>query len=250
MAGIADIQNRYESYQKNRNSVSNNSLGRELFLKQDGDQAFIKSIATGTPEDPYLAEIRLHTFREDGRWQSVLHTEEGPADEVPEGSVPSRKFALWAYVSEVIHPEKPNLGLAGDLDWEERTLPSGKVVFVEPINDFRIITLSFGRGRYLWNELVDIYNDWQGLDKGVLRIKRNGLSTDTTYTITTVSDKSIEIPEDRIKETSQLTPLDEYFANRYGKKFVPSSNNNTSTETPKDAVSTKSESSDDVEMPF
>ena len=66
MAGIADIQNRYESYQKNRNSLSNNSLGRELFLKQDGDQAFIKSIATGTPEDTYLAEIRLHTFREDG----------------------------------------------------------------------------------------------------------------------------------------------------------------------------------------
>lgn len=252
MAGIADIQNRYESYQKNRNSVSNNSLGRELFLKQDGDQAFIKSIATGTPEDPYLAEIRLHTFREDGRWQSVLHTEEGPADEVPEGSVPSRKFALWAYVSEVVHPEKPNLGLAGDLDWEERTLPSGKVVFVEPINDFRIITLSFGRGRYLWNELVDIYNDWQGLDKGVLRIKRNGLSTDTTYTITAASDKTIEIPEDRLKETTELTALDEYFADRYGKKFVPASqstNSNTNI-VPKDAVSTSDSTSDEVQMPF
>ena len=69
MAGIADIQQRYESYQSNRNSMSNsNSIGRQLFLKQDGDQAFIKSVATGSPEDPFLTEIRLHTFREDGRW--------------------------------------------------------------------------------------------------------------------------------------------------------------------------------------
>ena len=249
MAGIADIQQRYESYQQNRNSQSNNSVYKELFLKQDGDQAFIKAKATGTPEDPCLAEIRLPTFREDGRWQSVLHTEDGPADEVPEGSIPSRKFALWAYVSEVIHPEKPKTGLAGDLDWEEKSMPSGKTMFVEPINDFKIITLSFGRGRYLWNELVDIYNDWQGLDKGVLRIKRNGLSTDTTYTITAVSDKTIEIPEDKIKEMSELTPLDEYFAGRYGKKYTPQTNN-TETTTPKDAVSTADEKSDDVEMPF
>lgn len=247
MAGIADIQQRYESYQSNRNSMSNsNSIGRQLFLKQDGDQAFIKSVATGSPEDPFLTEIRLHTFREDGRWQSVLHTEDGPTDEAPEDSVPSRKFALWAYVSEVKHPEKPNLGLAGDLDWEEEVLPSGKKVYVEPINDFRVITLSFGRGRYLWNELVDIYNDWQGLDKGVLRIKRNGLSTDTTYTITAVSDKTIEIPEDRLKEVSELTPLDEFFADRYGKKYVPATSptENTITE---DAEST---SENGVEMPF
>ena len=52
MAGIADIQQRYDSYQSNRNSQSNNNQYKELFLKQDGDQAFIKSIATGTPEDP------------------------------------------------------------------------------------------------------------------------------------------------------------------------------------------------------
>tara|TARA_R110000796_G_C14514272_1_gene430197 strand:+ start:657 stop:1406 length:750 start_codon:yes stop_codon:yes gene_type:complete len=249
MAGIADIQQRYDSYQSNRNSQSSNNQYKELFLKQDGDQAFIKSIATGTPEDPCLAEIRMHTFREDGRWQSVLHTQDGPADEVPEGSIPSRKFALWAYVSEVIHPEKPKTGLAGDLDWEEKSMPSGKTMFVEPINDFKIITLSFGRGRYLWNELVDIYNDWQGLDKGVLRIKRNGLSTDTTYTITTVSDKTIDIPDDKIKETSELKPLDEYFADRYGKRYTPSANSINST-TPKDAVSTTEDDSDGVKMPF
>ena len=83
----------------------------------------------------------------------------------------------------------------------------------------------------------------------MLRIKRNGLSTDTTYTITTVSDKTIDIPDDKIKETSELKPLDEYFADRYGKRYTPSANNINST-TPKDAVSTTEDDSDGVKMPF
>ena len=72
------------------------------------------------------------------------------------------------------------------------------------------------------------------------------MSTDTTYTITAVSDKTIEIPEDRLKEVSELTPLDEFFADRYGKKYVPATSptENTITE---EAEST---SEYGVEMPF
>ena len=87
-------------------------------------------------------------------------------------------------------------------------------MFKETVNDFRVVALTFGRSDYIWNQLVDIYNDWNGLDKGVIRIKRTGAGMqDTSYALAATTRKE-EIPEEA--DTDSLPTIKEYFKGRYG----------------------------------
>ena len=211
MSGISRIAQKRDAI---RNPVER-STNQEVWFK-DGDQAFLSTIATGNEDDTRLDEIYMYTFRNaDNRWTNRLQDDSVDNSDVPSNIRPSHKFAFWAYVHEIVHPEKRNDA------WEEVAGPSGRKMFKETIEDFRIIALTFGRSDYIWNQLVDIYNDWGGLDKGVMRIKRTGTGMyDTSYTLAATA-RNAEIPDDKLTEVDDLLSIKGYFLERYGNPVSP-----------------------------
>jgi hypothetical protein len=234
MSGISMIQNTIQN-KESRTPNGSESSGKEVWLK-DGDQVFMKSIATGEEGDIHLDDFHVYEFQQgmDKSWTSVLVVDGEPVASVPSEAMvyedgrrrqPRHKFALWVYVTEIMHAEQR-------VDsWEEVTSPSGSKLFKETVNDFKVLTLSFGAQNSNWNQFVDIFEDNGSLSKSVIRVKRRGSALDTTYTITSTSG-SIELPDDKQAEVQNLTPIKEYLGQRYGTSDVPSSDN-----VPSDAVS-------------
>ena len=205
MSGIARIQSRIQERLQTQNVDT-----KEYFLR-DGDQVFLSAAGDGKEGDPFVSEIQMLTWREGNRFRSVLITENDDVDKirvalnVPDDSRVQKKFAMWTYIYEALHVEKR-------VDsWTALEGPSGKTLYKEELNDFRIMSLPFGRGGYLWNQLVDIFEEWGSLNKGVIRIKRAGAGLETTYNIA-VSTRELSNPD---KDTSELVSVDEYFKNRY-----------------------------------
>ena len=219
MSGISMIQTKRENrYQGGQDD--NRMPGREIFFK-DGDQAFLSPIATGDEGDTNLDEIYLYTYRDGNRWMNILDDSEVDTSMVPADTRASHKFAFWAYVHDVVHTEARND------EWEPVSGPGGRKMFKETVNDFRVVCLTFGRSDYIWNQLVDVYNDWGGLDKGVVRIKRTGAGMqDTSYAIAATTRKD-EIPEDA--DDDYLPSIKEYFKTRYG-GFSPNGNGTNNAE--------------------
>ena len=206
MSGILRIQQGRE--EQKRPDVSY-TPGKEIWFR-DGDQVFLSSIATGGNDDKFLEEIYLYTFRAGNKFVNLLKDDRVDTTIVPDDVRASHKFALWAYVHHILHVEKKNE------DWTEIEGPAGKKMYKEDVDDYRVIALSFGRSDYIWNQLVEVYNDWGALNKGVIRIKRTGQGMyDTSYSIT-ATHKSDDIPEDRKSEITELPALPEYFFERYG----------------------------------
>ena len=224
MSGINRIQKFREDFKDTRNGgLTRAERGKEVWLK-DGDQIFLSSVATGDENDTLLDELYLYTFRNGNSWTNVLKDDRVDLSGVPEDVRPSHKFAFWAYIHNIIHMEKRND------DWESIEGPGGKRMYKEIINDFRIVSLSFGRGDYVWNQLVDIYSDWGGLNKGVMKIKRTGTGAyDTSYSIQATPKKD-EIPEDKQKEFGDLEPIKDYFFERYGEAVIAEQESSSSND--------------------
>ena len=213
MSGIGRIQSLRE---ESRGEAASRAAVpfREVWFK-DGDQAFVTSIATGEDNDVNLDEVSLYTFRQGNRFVNLLNADGVDLSAVPADSRPSRKFAFWGYVHEIIHNDKRNE------DWEEMQGPGGRKMFKEVVNDYKVICLGFGRNDYLWNQLVDVYNDWNSLNKGVMRIKRTGAGMrDTSYAIAATARDS-SIPTDKQDEAEDLPAIQEYFQERYGALWSP-----------------------------
>ena len=206
MSGIGRIQ---EARETRGQSGSNGVPGREIWFR-DGDQAFLSSIATGEEGDTNLDDLWMYTYNSGSRWVNLLDDPDVDKSDVPDNVRPSHKFEFWAYVHEIIHAERRND------DWEVIQGPGGKKMYKETINDFRVVSLTFGRSDYIWNQLVDIYNDWTGLDKGVIRIKRTGTGMfDTSYQLAATARQE-EIPDDVEEKIADLPTVKEYFKSRYG----------------------------------
>ena len=215
MGGISAIQNRVE---ESANPQTSQTTGQEVFFK-DGDQAFLTPVATGEENDLLLDEVYLYTYRSGNRWINLLKDDDVDASDVPDTVRASHKFAFWAYVHDIMHTEK-----RFD-DWEEVEGPQGKKLFVQHINDFRVIPLGFGRSNYIWNQLVDVYNDWGALNRGVIRVKRTGTGMyDTSYTLTATA-RNTDVPADKLASVSDLTGIKAYYKDRYGQvsQTTPSS---------------------------
>lgn len=220
MGGINRIQAKREEIRQPQQSDI--APAREIWFK-DGDQAFVTPIASGEDGDNLLDELYLYTYKSGNRWINLLVDDEVDTSVVPDTYRPAHKFAFWGYVHEVIHPDKRND------DWIEVNGPGGKKMYKEEVNDFRVIALSFGRSDYIWNQLVDVYNDWGKLNGGVVRVKRTGAGMyDTSYQIAPTARDS-EMPEDRQADIEELPPIREYYLGRYGGGNTPSSNNVVST---------------------
>ena len=213
MSGIASIvQGREKPQAGSRNAVAN----QEIWFK-DGDQAFLTSMATGEPDDLFLDQIEMYTFRNGNRFANLLKDDDVDLSIVPADTRPSHKFAFWAYVHEIIHTSKRQD------EWEQVDGPSGKKLFKETVDDYKIICLTFGRNDYLFSQLIDVYNDWGSLNKGVIRIKRVGTGMyDTSYTIAATA-RNAEVPE----EKPELVPVREYFKERYSAIWTPASSNSS-----------------------
>jgi hypothetical protein len=210
MSGISRIQETRDSRGQGPSGVP----GREIWFK-DGDQAFITALATGDPEDPYLDELYMYTYNSGSRWVNLLDDPDVDTSDVPANTRSSHKFAFWGYVHEIIHNERRND------DWEAVGGPGGKKMFKETVEDWRIISLTFGRSDYIWNQLADVYNDWNGLNKGVMRIKRTGTGMfDTSYQIAGTTRKG-DVPEDSLSQVEELPSIKEYFKGRYGGTYSP-----------------------------
>ena len=152
----------------------------------------------------------MYTYRVNDRWTNKLSDESVDTSDVPDNVRPSHKFAFWAYVHEILHPERRNE------DWMEIAGPSGRKLLKEEVNDFRVIALTFGRSNYIWNQMVDIYNDWGALNKGVMRVKRTGTGMyDTSYTLAATA-RDVEMPSEKLGEVDGLPTIKEYFKERYG----------------------------------
>ena len=208
MGGINRIQERREE-QRTGFSNGNQAVGREIWFK-DGDQAFLTALATGHEDDSKLDEFYIYTYRSGNRWVNLLSDPDTDTSDVPSDTRPSHKFGFWAFVHEVIHPEKR-------VDsWEEIAGPGGKKMYKEEVNDFRIISLGFGRSDYIWNQLVDVYNDWTGLNKGVMRVRRTGSGMyDTSYSLAATA-RDADVPQERMTEVAELPDIKTYFRERYG----------------------------------
>ena len=208
MSGISRIQSKRDGGWQS--TSSNAPQRRELWFK-DGDQAFLTSVATGDEGDSMFDEVYLYTFKDGQRWTTLLADADVDTSKVPDGYRPSHKFAFWAYVYEVIHAEKRSD------DWQEITGAGGKKAFKEEINDYRIISLSFGRSDYIWNQVLDLFNDWgQKLDGGVMRVKRTGTGMyDTSYTVTATA-RNVEVPDEKQTEKGDLPTVKGYFKTTYG----------------------------------
>ena len=206
MSGIGRIQ---EARETRTQGGSNGVPGREIWFR-DGDQAFLSSVATGEEGDSKLDDLYMYTYNSGSRWVNLLDDEDVDKSGLPDNARPSHKFAFWAYDHEIIHTERRND------DWEVVQGPGGKKVYKENINDFRIISLTFGRSDYIWNQLVDIYNDWSGLNKGVMRIKRTGTGMfDTSYQLAATARQDV-VPGDEEEKIADLPTIKEYFKSRYG----------------------------------
>lgn len=207
MAGLSSINGRQREL-----AAARGGDRKEIWLR-DGDQVFLRPVATGDDDDPNLEELYLYTYESgEGGWKNTLvdpDTQKPMADDVPEGRSPSHKFALWTYVSDIIHNQQRRD------DWDEVVSASGKKAYKETVNDFRIICLPFGRGNQYWNMLVDQYDDWGSLNKGVLRVKRTGAGLDTVYALSPVARK-VDVPLEKEDEVAKLQPIWDYFVEQYG----------------------------------
>ena len=217
MSGIDRIQKTLDDAKENREAAFNRVEVKELFFK-DGDQVFVSSAATGASGDTLLDEYRLFTFQNGRYFANVL--EDGRVDTsnvppLPTGAprMPGRKFAFWGYIHYILHTKKTSE------DMEAIAGPGGRKLFKETIDDYRILPFSFGKGNANWNQLLDVYEDWGSLDKGVIKIKRNGVGLETTYTIGT-TPKTEEIPENKAGEIATLSPIKDYMFGRYGQKVT------------------------------
>lgn len=209
MAGIANITKGREEEKANREYPS---LGRELWLK-DKDVATVTIIPTGEESDGrldhfYMISPRMTSDQGKTYFPTIL-CENGVAPAQFSDARPAHKFAFWVYVENIIHAKNdPNK------DWEEKTLASGNKQYVETVNDFMVFSRGFGRGDYLWNQVVEINDEQGALNKNVVRIKRTGDGMQDTIFSITATDKAAKLPKDLLKEADELPTIIEFYTAR------------------------------------
>ena len=215
MSGINRIQ-QLRSQQRTPIPTRTSPPSQEIYFK-DGDQAFIEPIATGHEDDKYFDAIEMYTWsNEQGRgFHNLLKHTQIDDSVVPDDTTASHKFAFWGYVIDIFHGQLTERGR--EAGWEPIEDPTGKRIYREIVNDFKVVSLSYGRNEYVFNQLYDIYNDWGALNKGIIRIKRTGAGMqDTSYTIAATT-RQPQAPE----ADNTLPTIEEYFVERYGEIWQP-----------------------------
>ena len=223
MSGIHRIQQLRTSRQ--RPQTQGGSIPSQEFFFKDGDQAFIAPIATGDEDDKYFDNVEMYVWPKPmGGFNNLLKHDSIDSTDVPADVNASQKFTFWAYVFEVMHTSLTERGR--EAGWEPIKDSTGKQLYKEDVNGFKIISLSYGRNEYVFNQLLDIYNDWGTLNKGVLRIKRTGTGMqDTSYTIAATT-RALKVPEPE----NELPTIEQYYLERYSEVWAPEGSTNGASE--------------------
>jgi hypothetical protein len=83
----------------------------------------------------------------------------------------------------------------------------------QEINDFRIISLPFGKTDMYWKLLLDISYEEKGLNKKAVRVSRSGLGRETVWGLKTVNEPTINWKEIGVG-VEELAGLNDYFMER------------------------------------
>ena len=179
MPGLESLKSRHKEDKESQNFSS----GTKFLRLGDGERAFVRFVVSGKPDDneKRFDEVKTHTFQVSSEnastyWKTVLCDGE-KCKKCSKTEKPSSKFGVWAYVYYITHQKNKDSS-----DWKEVEQPGGKV-YKEDVNDFRLFLQGYGKGDYLWNQLVEIYTDLGDLSKNIVKITRTGAQRDTSYTI-------------------------------------------------------------------
>lgn len=181
MPGIERIQEHQEE-QRAASTFSNNT---ELILNADGDQALIAVVSSGKDDtDGRIDEYFRHSYQQTGddgseRWVfSFCKRSVEQQCELCDNDVGAqRRFGFWAYVYSMFRKAP------GTSDgWKEIT-HAGEKLYQREINDFRIVSLPFGRNNMYWNQFCGIFYENGAMNQSILRIKRVGSKRDTTWSV-------------------------------------------------------------------
>ena len=220
--GIAGISQRADKEEQERSS--RRGPGSELWL-YDGDIATVSIVPSGDPEDYRIQDFS--TYRATGMGRNGAYTydamaegesEEGKykAAEVDSGTQLRTKFGVWLYVENVMRNPanfptlSKNFGDDAVASWETVQSPSGKGFMQQPAGNFQMWSQGFGRSKYLWNQIVDIYDEDGALNKHKVRIRRTGSGRDdTSYSIKTIADEA-QVPSEAQGQSadSLVRPVD------------------------------------------
>lgn len=200
------------------------SGGMELWLK-DGDNAFVALIASGEPNDARLDDFYVHGEPSTGdsgkrMWRTFFcnQTVGERCDKCEADNKPGHQFGIWCYVYYVLHAKRDNPS------WEEKTSASGETKYKENVNDFRVFARGFGMRQYLWDQLVDIFNEEGNLTKKIVRIRRTGSGqNDTSFGIILTGTK-VTLSEEAIAAAAKLSPIKDFFKKKYAPLTVAAVN--------------------------
>ena len=222
MSGIGKIT------QRRKDTVSSFTGGREVFLK-DGDQVLMSIIPTGDDGDEKLTDFWRHAVQSQSnegvtRWTYSLcgKSIEKYCEVCSSGQRAQHRFALWAYVYHILHSEKNN-----DSWTEVKTKAGIEPQYKEEVNGFRMFSQGFGQRDYLWNQVVDIYEENGNLNDKVVRVRRRGSGMqDTNYSIQ-ITNTATKIPDESKTELDELGNAIDFFIER---EENSSTNNTNGTE--------------------
>ena len=220
--GIAGISQRVDKEEQDRSS--RRGPGSELWL-YDGDIATVSIVPSGSPDDHRIQDFS--TYRSTGMGRNGAYTydamatgasSEGDykAPEVDSGTSLRNKFGVWVYVEMVLRNPANAKSLEKTFSeeivsaWETIQSPSGKSYLVQQEGTFQMWTQGFGRGKYLWNQIVDIFDEDGSLNKHKVKIRRTGSGRDdTSYSIKSAVDDA-EIPTEANGQTASelIRPVD------------------------------------------
>jgi len=200
------------------------SPGLELWLK-DGDQAIVQIVSSGDPaeneedadtriDDFYIHTIQTTTDAGGRSFRQILcnpltYNSDAECSYCEDGKNPGHQFGIWCYVHYILHSERRQD------DWEEVKTRGGVARYKQSVDNFMVFAKGFGRGDYLWNQVADIYNEQEGLNKLLTRVKRSGSGLrDTSYVIAS-TNQAAKWEDDVITRAGQLPPIKEFFARKY-----------------------------------
>lgn len=184
--GIQNIEDRNKSIERRK------AMGYipELRLYNDEDVAIIRLLT----DEPLDVDFHFVVDESISRVPQYMYCSKGDNEDcelcAKDVGTMKRTFMFWVYVYKVLHAQQDKDG-----KWIATTSPSGKkTMFQEDVESVKLFRYSFGRGRDLWKEFSDVYEEfgtWMDRDYA---FRRRGAARDpnTTYKLSALEKTSMK----------------------------------------------------------
>jgi len=224
------------------------NMDRTMVFLKEGDVAFLQAVVEGNDEDDgRLDDYRQYSIPRNGGqgFMTILDEDDLDNSLIPDGVRPQHKFAFWAYVFEIHHAKravnKQNETPEYAKEWEEIDVPGTGKMFKETVNDYKIFSFGFGRGDVTWNGLSTVFYEWgEKLNKGTMKITRQGSGLNTTYDFRATIREDEILPE-KVEQADDLQRIVAYMTDHFGATARAAQASGGSTAIPAGASATTSE---------